>query len=139
MNLDLSLLATIAECDSALQITEAEKVLLERRLRNLGESLTDKAKRTINVQEGIVSVQAIIAGFQSALTVITDEKEKRNLELKIEREETKLKALQNKDANYSSVNVLEDQINHQQLEAQITVLNTAITSINTQKATLTTP
>ncbi|WP_425659352.1 hypothetical protein [Tenacibaculum ascidiaceicola] len=136
MELNLGLLTTKAECDTAIEITTAEKTLLERRLRNLGESLEDKAVRTTTVKEGIVSVKAIIAGFESALSVITDEKEKRSLELKIEREETKLKSLENRNANYSSVNVLEDQIDHQQLEAQVTVLTDAIAQIETHKTTL---
>lgn len=137
MTLDLKLLTTVNQCENAIEITELEKVILERRLRNLGESLTDKAKRTTSVKEGIVSVEAIILGYQSALNVITDAKAKRDLELKIEREETKLKALQNRDANYNAVNVLEDQITHQQLQAQIDVFNNAITSITAYKDTLT--
>lgn len=136
MELNLNLLATIAECDTAIEITQAEKTLLERRLRNLGEALEDSSQRTSLVKEGIISAQAIISGFQSALEVITDEKEKRDLELKVERERYKLKALENRDANYSAVNVLEDQINHQQFEAQITVLTQAIADIETHKATL---
>ena len=136
MELNLVLLSTKAECDTAIEITQTEKTLLERRLRNLGESLVDKTERTTAVTEGIVSVKAIIAGFESALAVITDAKEKRNLELKIEREETKLKSLENRNANYSSVNVLEDQIDHQQLEAQVAILTDAVTKIETHKATL---
>lgn len=136
MTLNLSLLATVAQCEITIDNTEAEKKLLERRFRNLGESLEDKSKKTVSVKEGIASVQAIITGFQSALNVITDAKEKRNLELKIEREETKLKILQNRDANYSTIHVLENQINHQQLAVQIDVLKTAITAINAHKATL---
>ena len=136
MELDLELLTTKEACDEVIKITEAEKTLLERRLRNLGESLEDKTLRTKIVAEGIISVKAIIGGFESAVNVITDEKEKRDLELKIEREETKLKSLENRRANYSAVNVLEDQINHQQLEAQAAVLTNSITEIEAHKATL---
>ncbi|CAL2105656.1 conserved hypothetical protein [Tenacibaculum sp. 190524A02b] len=136
MNLDLELLTTVADCDNAIEITQAEKTLLERRLRNLGEALEDRTVRTTHVEESIVSKKAIIAGFQSALTVITDEKEKRNLELKIDREEYKLKSLENRSANYSVVNVLEDQIDHQQLASQIQVLTDAIAQIETRKADL---
>ncbi|RBW57583.1 hypothetical protein DS884_11050 [Tenacibaculum sp. E3R01] len=136
MELNLKLLTTKTECDAAIEITLVEKTLLERRLRNLGESLDDKTVRTTAVKEGIISVKAIISGFESALAVITDAKEKRNLELKIEREETKLKSLENRNANYSSVNVLEDQIDHQQLEAQVAILTEAVTKIETYKATL---
>ncbi|CAA0146707.1 hypothetical protein [Tenacibaculum maritimum] len=137
MELNFTLLETKAACDAAIETTQSEKTLLERRLRNLGESLTDKELRTQRVQEGIISVKAIITGFESALGVITDEKEKRSLELKIEREETKLKALENRNANYSAVNVIEDQIDHQQLEAQVAILNTALNEIAAHKETLT--
>jgi len=134
--MNLELLTTVADCDSAIEITQAEKTLLERRLRNLGEASEDRTVRTTHVEESIVSKKAIIAGFQSALTVITDEKEKRNLELKIDREEYKLKSLENRSANYSVVNVLEDQIDHQQLASQIQVLTDAIAQIETRKADL---
>lgn len=137
MELNLALLSTKVACDEAIKITQTEKILLERRLRNLGESLEDKTEKTASVAEGIISVKAIIAGFESALKVITDEKEKRNLELKIEREETKLKSLENRNANYSAINVLEDQIDHQQLEAQVAVLTEAILQIENYKATIT--
>ncbi|WP_407265086.1 hypothetical protein R5N98_03560 [Tenacibaculum maritimum] len=137
MELNFTLLETKAACDAAIETTQSEKTLLERRLRNLGESLTDKELRTQRVQEGIISVKAIITGFESALGVITDEKEKRSLELKIEREETKLKALENRNANYSAVNVIEDQIDHQQLEAQVAILNAALNEIAAHKETLT--
>jgi len=135
MELNLALLTTKAECDTAIEITQIEKTTLERRLRNLGESLDDKTVRTTTVKEGIISVKAIIGGFQAALAVISEGKAKRDLELKIEREETKLKALENRDANYSAVNVLEDQIDHQQFEAQVAILTTALTTIEAHKAT----
>jgi len=137
MELDVSLLTTVAECETAIEITQAEKTLLERRLRNLGESLEGKSSKTVEVKEGIVSVQAIITGYQAALDVISDAKEKRNLELKIEREETKLKSLQNRDANYSAVDVIESQLNHQQLDSQIPVLEAAISQLEARKAALT--
>ncbi|WP_028890486.1 hypothetical protein [Tenacibaculum ovolyticum] len=136
MELNLGLLTTKKECDAAIKITQIEKTTLERRLRNLGESLDDKTVRTTSVKEGIISIKAIIGGFQAALAVIGEGKQKRDLELKIEREETKLKALENRDANYNTINVLEDQIDHQQFEAQIVVLTTALTNIETHKTTL---
>lgn len=136
MELNLGLFTTKKECDAAIKITQIEKTTLERRLRNLGESLDDKTVRTTTVKEGIISIKAIIGGFQAALAVIGEGKQKRDLELKIEREETKLKALENRDANYSTINVLEDQIDHQQFEAQIVVLTTALTNIETHKTTL---
>ena len=136
MDLDVTLLTTEAECDIAIEITQAELILISRRLRNLGESLEDKAGRVTAVKEGIVSVEAIIGGYQAAVAVLTEGKEKRELELEIAREEAKLKSLQNRDANYSAVNVVEDQIDHQQLSAQIPILEAAIAAIEAHKATL---
>ena len=139
MEINYGLLVTEEECDNALEILNAEKTQLERRLRNLGETLEDRQNRTVEVAEGIASTEAIIAGFQAALESITEGKAKRDLELKIEREETKLKALQNRQANYNSVSVIEDQVDHTQLEAQIPVLVNAITGVESKKATLIVP
>lgn len=136
MEINTSLLGTVAECDSALDILNAEKTQLERRLRNLGEALESRSATTIQVAQGITSVQAIIAGYTAALQVMTDEKAKRELELKVEREETKLKSLENRQANYNAVSVIEDQVDFNQLEAQIPVLDDAIAEVEAHKAGL---
>ncbi|TRX46329.1 hypothetical protein FNH22_31115 [Fulvivirga sp. M361] len=136
MEINVALLTTAEECDTALEILQAEKTQLQRRLRNLGERLESRSATTVDVSEGIVSVQAILKGYQAAVDLITDEKAKRELELKIEREETKLKALQNRQANYNAVSVVEDQVDHTQLEAQLPVLDDAITMVETHKGTL---
>lgn len=136
MPIDVTLLATIAECDTAIDILEAEKTLLERRKRNLGEALDGRADTSTEVAQGIQSVQAIIAGYQAALAVINEPKEQMSLELKIEREETKLKSLENRQARYNAVAVLEDQVDEEQLAVQIPVLQTTITQIQAHKATL---
>lgn len=136
MEINTSLLTTVAECDSALDNLNAEKTQVERRLRNLGESLESRSATTIEVGQGIASVQAVIAGYEAALQVMTDEKAKRDLELKVEREETRLKALQNRQASYNAVSVLQNEVDYNQLEAQIPVLDDAISKVELQKASL---
>ena len=76
MNINYDLLVTAEECDNALEILNAEKTQLERRLRNLGEALGDRQNRTVETAEGIASTEAIIAGFQAALESITEGKAK---------------------------------------------------------------
>ncbi len=136
MDINTSLLSTVVECDSALNNLNEEKRQVERRLRNLGESLESRSATTVEVTEGIASVQAVIAGYEAALQVMTDEKAKRDLELKVEREETKLKALQNRQANYNAVSVLQSEVDYNQLEAQIPALDDAITKVTTHKTSL---
>ncbi len=136
MDINTSLLSTVVECDSALNNLNEEKTQVERRLRNLGESLESRSATTVEVTEGIASVQAVIAGYEAALQVMTDEKAKRDLELKVEREETKLKALQNRQASYNAVSVLQNQVDYSQLEVQIPVLEEAITAVEARKADL---
>ncbi len=136
MDINTSLLSTVVECDSALDNLNEEKTQVERRLRNLGESLESRSATTVEVTEGIASVQAVIAGYEAALQVMTDEKAKRDLELKVEREETKLKALQNRQASYNAVFVLQNQVDYSQLEVQIPVLEEAIAAVEARKADL---
>ncbi|GEM_PF-2651812 len=136
MDINTSLLSTVVECDSALNNLNEEKTQVERRLRNLGESLESRSATTVEVTEGIASVQAVIAGYEAALQVMTDEKAKRDLELKVEREETKLKALQNRQASYNAVSVLQNQVDYSQLEVQIPVLEEAIAAVEARKAGL---
>lgn len=136
MEINTSLLGTVAECDLALDKLNAEKTQLERRLRNLGEALESRSASTIEVANSITSVQAVISGYEAALQVMTDDKAKRDLELKVEREETKLKSLQNRQANYNAISVIEDQVDYKQLEAQIPVMDEAIAAVEAQKASL---
>lgn len=133
MQIDLSLLSTVAECDNALDILNAEKSQLERRMRNLGEALQGRSATTISVSEGVNSTEEIIEGYRAALEVIKEEKYRRRLQLRIKREEAKLKALQNRQANYNAVSVVEDQVDHQQLEVQIPVLTAAIAEVTSRK------
>lgn len=136
MEINTNLLTAVEECDSALDILNAEKTQLERRLRNLGEALESRSALTIEVAEGISNVEAVIGGYQAALDVITDEKAKRELELKVEREETKLKSLQNRQANYNGVSIIEDEVDYNQLEAQLPVIDDAIAKVEARKAAL---
>ncbi|MGB5982068.1 MAG: hypothetical protein WBG46_07985 [Nonlabens sp.] len=136
MVISYDLLETVEQCDLALEILNAEKTTVSRRLRNLGESLESKSDRTVETSEGIAASEAIISGFQSALSSITDEKTRRDLELKVEVEETKLKRLENRQASYNSVSVIEDQVDHTQLEVQIPVLDDAIAGVEARKTAL---
>ncbi|WP_109829321.1 hypothetical protein [Reichenbachiella versicolor] len=136
MAIDLNLLQTVEECDNALDIITAEKTQIERRLRNLGESLESRSARTIEVTEGISDVKAIIAGYTAAMEVITEGKAKRELALKVQREEAKLQALENRQANYSSVSLIEDLVDQEQLAVQIPVLADTIVLIEQHKAEL---
>ena len=136
MAIDVTILTTTEECDAALDILNAEKTLLERRRRNLDEALQGRSDTTAAISTGIASVQALIAGYQAALAVMVDAREIRNIELKIEREETKLKSLQNRQANYNVVAMLEDHVDLEQYDVQIPVLDTAIADVTAHRATL---
>ncbi len=136
MEISTMLLTTVAECDGALDVLNAEKTQVQRRLRNQGEALESRSVTTQEVALGIIGVQAVIAGYEAALQVMTDDKAKRELELKVEREETRLKALQNRQANYSTVSVIEGEVDYNQLEARVTALDDAIGTLTAYKATL---
>lgn len=136
MEISTMLLTTVAECDSALDVLNAEKTQVQRRLRNQGEALESRSVTTQEVSQGIIGVQAVIAGYEAALQVMTDEKAKRELELKVEREETRLKALQNRQANYSTISVIEGEVDYNQLEARVKALDDAIDTLTAYKATL---
>jgi len=136
IEISISSLKTIDECDQTIEIMEAEKLQIERKARNLSEALESRSNRVIETSEGIAATDALIGGYSAALAVITDEKVKRDLELKVEREQAKRKALENRQADYSVVSLIEDQVDLNQLEAQIPVLEDAIKKVNDYKATL---
>lgn len=136
MEINANQLITVEECDSALEILNGEKTQLERRLRNLGETLESRFAASVQIARGISNVEAVIDGYQAALDVIIDEKVKRELELKVEREETRLKSLLNRQASHNGISVLEYEVDYNQLEAQLPVLDHAIGKVETRKASL---
>lgn len=136
MSIDVTVLTTVEQCDHALEDLNADKTLLERRRRNLDERLTDRLAASTDISQDIAATQAVMAGYQAALAVITDEREIRNFELKVEREETRLKSLQNRQANYDSVAIFDDQIKLARYDAEIGVIDTNIAAVTAHRATL---
>ena len=85
MNIDVNLLTTTTACDSMIEILEAKKLQIQRKARNLEEALVRKVRTIQDIKAGIISIRATITGYQSTITLITNDKEQRSLELKIER------------------------------------------------------
>lgn len=54
MEINTALLSTAAECDNALDLLNAEKTLVERRLRNLGEMLEIRSATTLEAKSGFL-------------------------------------------------------------------------------------
>ena len=136
MDITLSELTTVESCDQTITLLEAEKTQLERKKRNLTESLEDKTKRVEETGQALLSSQALLAGYQAALAALPEGREKRNMAYKIEQVETKITSLENRQANYSAISLVEDQVNVQQLDVQIPVLTNAIAEIESHKGSL---
>lgn len=136
MEIKVSDLSTLEECDQMIEILEAEKLQIERRARNLSETLENRSSRVTETSQALVGIDALINGYNAAIAVITDKKVKRDLELKADREQTKRKALENRQADYSIVSLIEDQVDLNQLQVQIPVLENTIQNIQAYRATL---
>ena len=136
MNIQISLLTTVNDCDSVLELLNAEKIQLERRVRNLGEMLENRNRITSDVKEQMESVKGVMEAYEAALAAVSDSKEQGRFELKIKQAAARLQSLENREANYNPVTLIEDQVDYSQLEVQIPILDDAIAQITAHKATL---
>lgn len=136
MALHLSLLKTPEECTEVIESLNEEKTQLERRLRNKGEELEGKAERISSTTAAIAASEATIVGYQNAISAMTDAKDIRDFELKIEREEVKLKSSLNRQAGYPIAKYVQDQVGELELQAQVQVFVSSIAEVEAHKAAL---
>ena len=100
MEYALEKITTAQACDALLAGAKKKKLHLERRVRNLGESLVTFHKRLDQVYAESAEVQSSLETFADAYASLSESKDKANMKIRIKRLELQQAMLERKAATY---------------------------------------
>jgi hypothetical protein len=89
MNYSLEMLTTVAECDALLHLAGEDKETLERRRRNLDESIGNFGERTHDYSTEMQSVVTLLETYTLAYDALPEGKNKMTIYLEMKRLEAR--------------------------------------------------
>jgi hypothetical protein len=116
-------------CDALLAQAQVKKQRLERRRRNLGESIEVFRKRLVLVSEERIQVNSALMAFTAAHKALPEGKDKITIEIKIKRLEVRLAILAKKAYTYNVVALLARQMKYNLLDRQVWVMEHYIATV----------
>lgn len=136
MDYNLDQITTVEDCDILIATATKEKENLERRLRNLGESIETFGERTASIGEEMASALSLLDTYNVVYPTLPDGKDKATIKLQIERTETRVALLEKSSLSYNSSVLLGRQFDYNALDKQIPEAENYVTALETRKAEL---
>lgn len=136
MNYSLERISTVEACDALLALAQKEKENLERRKRNLGESIGNFDVRTGDVGSELVSVQSLLQTFTTAYDSLPEGKDKLNMNLEIKQLEARKAQLDKSVVSYNVSSLLEKQVSYNLLDSQVPVIDAYMAAIQNKRTEL---
>lgn len=134
MNYSLEKISTAEACDALLATAQKEKESLERRRRNLGESIDNFDERTGDVGDELVSVQSLLQTFTTAYTALPEgSKDKVNMNLEIKRLEARKAQLDKTVIAYNVYSLLGKQVDYNLLDSQMPIIDAYIAAVQNKR------
>jgi len=139
MKYTLEKISTMQACDALLAGAKKKKQNLERRVRNLGESLSAFRKRLDQVQDESAQVQSSLEAFTGAYGSLSEGKDKVNMKIRIKRLELQQAMLEKKSTTYNVGALLVKEMQYNRLHSQVAAMEDYVTAVEQQRATLEAP
>src|SRR4051812_779756 len=118
----LERISTVQACDALLAGAKKKKQDLERRVRNLGESLVTFRKRVDQVHQESAQVRSALEVFTSAYGSLSEGKDKVNMKIRIKRLELQQAMLEKKEITYNVGALLVKEMQYNRLDSQVSTL-----------------
>jgi hypothetical protein len=135
----LESIGTVQACDVLLAGAKKKKQNLERRVRNLGESLVTFRKRLDQVRQESAEVQSSLEAFTGAYGSLSEGKDKVNMNIRIKRLELQQAMLEKKATTYNVGALLFKEMQYNTLASQVSSLEYYITALAQRRAALEAP
>jgi hypothetical protein len=135
----LERISTVRACDALLAGAKKKKQDLERRVRNLGETLVTFRKRLDQVHQESAAVQSSLAAFAGAYGSLSEGKDKMNMNIRIKRLELQQAMLEKKATTYNVRALLFKEMQYNALSSQVSSLEDYITAVAQRRAALEAP
>jgi hypothetical protein len=135
----LERISTVQACDALLAGAKKKKLYLERRVRNLGESLVTFRKRLDQVHQESAEVQSSLEAFAGTYGSLPEGKDKVNMNIRIKRLELQQAMLEKKATTYNVGALLVKEMQYNMLDNQVSALEDYVTALEQQRVTLEAP
>jgi chromosome segregation ATPase len=135
----LEKISTVQACDALLAGAKKKKQGIERRLRNVGESLVTFRKRLDQVHQESEQVRSLLEVFTSAYGSLSEGKDKVNMNIRIKRLELQQAMLEKKATTYNVGALLVKEMQYNRLDSQVAALEEYITDVAQRRAALEAP
>jgi chromosome segregation ATPase len=130
---------TVQACDALLAGAKKKKQDLERRVRNLGESLDRFRERLDQVHADSLQLQSSLEAFTGAYGSLSEGKDKVNIKIRIKRLKLQQAMLEKKAMTYNVGALLVKELQYNRLDSQVSALEDYITAIAQRRAALEAP
>jgi hypothetical protein len=136
MNYSLEMIITVAECDALLALAGEDKETLERRRRNLDESIGNFGERTHDYGTELQAVVTLLETYAAAYDALPEGKNKRTIYLEMKRLEAKKAQLDKSVTSYNASALIGKQVDFNLLDNQVPVVNAYITALQARRTAL---
>jgi hypothetical protein len=132
----LEKISTVAACDHLLTLAQKRKQNLERKRRNLGESIDTFRNRLDQIDKDSITVQSILDAFTKAYNELPDGKDKINTTIKIKRLELRKAQLVKKAFTCNVQSLLSKQVRYNKLDSQVSAIDSYIAAVQNKRTAL---
>jgi hypothetical protein len=139
MNYVLESISTVQACDALLAGAKKKKQNLERRVRNLGETLITFRKRLDQLHQEAAEVQSSLEAFTGAYGSLPEGKDKVNIKIRIKRLELQQAMLEKKATIYNAGALLVKELQYNRLHSQVVALKDYVTAVEQRRVALEAP
>lgn len=137
MKYSLEKISTVEMCNTLLAAAQQKKLHLERRRRNLGESIARFAERVDKIITELASVQLLLSSFATAYHALPEgSKYKLSLNIQIKRLELRQAQLGKRAMTCNAPLLLAKQVKYNRLGSQVSALERCITAVQTKRTAL---
>jgi len=137
MQYSLEKISTVVKCDALLASARKKKQTLERRTRNLGESIERFRTRLDNLGQEMALVQAMLLIFIKGYNALPEgSKYKLNMNIKVKRLELRQARLEVKAFTCNERALLVKEVKYNLLRAQLATMNAYIAAVQKKRMAL---
>ena len=139
MNYSLEKIRTLQACDTLLVRAHKKKQSLERKQRNLGETIDTFRRKIDEIGPDMEVTRLSLAAFTAAAMTLPEGKEKMNLVIRIKRLEARQAVLQQKALVYHVNALLAIEVDYAKLNSQVSVMEQYIHAVEMLRTALSPP
>ena len=130
------MITTAAQCDALLALAEEDKENLERRRRNLDESIGNFGERTQEYGTELEAVATLLQTYAIAYDALPEGKNKLTIYLEMKRLEAKKAQLDKSVTSYNANALIGKQVDFNLLDNQLPVIDAYITALQNRRTAL---